>query len=136
MLAMSATTKRATCACACQEDSASALEHRVSDHEEELTADRTDRERSAECRRRALRSSPTFQRAGRARRVMTPASTPATIVAAETFVREALVPSERCPRQELNLHTRFRKPLLCPLSYGGEGMEPCMEKPWAKPDRP
>jgi len=25
------------------------------------------------------------------------------------------------PRQELNLHARFRKPLLCPLSYGGRG---------------
>jgi hypothetical protein len=25
----------------------------------------------------------------------------------------------RCPRQELNLCTRFRKPLLYPLSYGG-----------------
>jgi hypothetical protein len=26
---------------------------------------------------------------------------------------------ERCPRQESNLRTRFRKPLLYPLSYGG-----------------
>ena len=26
---------------------------------------------------------------------------------------------EECPRQELNLCTRFRKPLLYPLSYGG-----------------
>ena len=26
----------------------------------------------------------------------------------------------RCPRQESNLCTRFRKPLLYPLSYGGE----------------
>jgi hypothetical protein len=26
----------------------------------------------------------------------------------------------QCPRQELNLRTRFRKPLLYPLSYGGE----------------
>jgi hypothetical protein len=25
----------------------------------------------------------------------------------------------RCPRQESNLRTRFRKPLLYPLSYGG-----------------
>ena len=25
----------------------------------------------------------------------------------------------RCPRQESNLRTRFRKPLLFPLSYGG-----------------
>jgi hypothetical protein len=24
-----------------------------------------------------------------------------------------------CPRQESNLRTRFRKPLLYPLSYGG-----------------
>ena len=29
--------------------------------------------------------------------------------------------SELCPRQELNLCTRFRKPLLYPLSYGGPG---------------
>ena len=27
--------------------------------------------------------------------------------------------TRRCPRQELNLCTRFRKPLLYPLSYGG-----------------
>ena len=27
----------------------------------------------------------------------------------------------RCPRQESNLRTRFRKPLLYPLSYGGRG---------------
>jgi hypothetical protein len=26
-----------------------------------------------------------------------------------------------CPRQESNLRTRFRKPLLYPLSYGGAG---------------
>jgi hypothetical protein len=26
---------------------------------------------------------------------------------------------DRCPRQESNLRTRFRKPLLYPLSYGG-----------------
>jgi hypothetical protein len=25
-----------------------------------------------------------------------------------------------CPRPELNQRTRFRKPLLYPLSYGGE----------------
>lgn len=25
----------------------------------------------------------------------------------------------RCPRQDLNLRTRFRKPLLYPLSYEG-----------------
>lgn len=33
----------------------------------------------------------------------------------------------RCPREESNLRTRFRKPLLYPLSYEGEGrssMEP------------
>ena len=28
-----------------------------------------------------------------------------------------------CPRQESNLRTRFRKPLLYPLSYGGAGCE-------------
>src|SRR5205823_3368981 len=27
----------------------------------------------------------------------------------------------RCPRQESNLRTRFRKPLLSPLSYEGRG---------------
>src|SRR5207253_9492511 len=33
-----------------------------------------------------------------------------------------LIPTtRRCPRQELNLRTRFRKPLLYPLSYGGAG---------------
>jgi hypothetical protein len=26
---------------------------------------------------------------------------------------------QECPRQESNLRTRFRKPLLYPLSYGG-----------------
>jgi hypothetical protein len=26
---------------------------------------------------------------------------------------------ERCPRHESNMRTRFRKPLLYPLSYGG-----------------
>jgi hypothetical protein len=26
----------------------------------------------------------------------------------------------RCPREESNLRTRFRKPLLCPLSYEGK----------------
>ena len=31
----------------------------------------------------------------------------------------------RCPRQESNLCTRFRKPLLYPLSYGGELAQPC-----------
>jgi hypothetical protein len=30
----------------------------------------------------------------------------------------------RCPRQELNLCTRFRKPLLYPLSYGGSATQP------------
>jgi hypothetical protein len=29
------------------------------------------------------------------------------------------LPSAGCPRQESNLRTRFRKPLLYPLSYGG-----------------
>ena len=29
--------------------------------------------------------------------------------------------SERCPRHESNMRTRFRKPLLYPLSYGGSG---------------
>ena len=29
------------------------------------------------------------------------------------------VPLRKCPRQESNLRTRFRKPLLYPLSYGG-----------------
>ena len=28
-----------------------------------------------------------------------------------------------CPRQESNLRTRFRKPLLYPLSYGGRTQE-------------
>src|SRR2546426_9483813 len=28
----------------------------------------------------------------------------------------------QCPRQESNLRTRFRKPLLYPLSYGGENV--------------
>jgi hypothetical protein len=28
-----------------------------------------------------------------------------------------------CPRQESNLRTRFRKPLLYPLSYGGGEIE-------------
>src|SRR5260370_16376873 len=27
----------------------------------------------------------------------------------------------RCPRHESNMRTRFRKPLLYPLSYGGRG---------------
>jgi hypothetical protein len=27
------------------------------------------------------------------------------------------------PRQDLNLRTRFRKPVLYPLSYGGKSME-------------
>src|SRR4051794_8674736 len=31
----------------------------------------------------------------------------------------ATAPNGQCPRQELNLCTRFRKPLLYPLSYGG-----------------
>jgi aerobic-type carbon monoxide dehydrogenase small subunit (CoxS/CutS family) len=30
---------------------------------------------------------------------------------------------DRCPRQESNLRTRFRKPLLYPLSYGGANAE-------------
>jgi hypothetical protein len=29
--------------------------------------------------------------------------------------------SEGCPREESNLRTRFRKPLLYPLSYEGKG---------------
>src|SRR2546423_2550670 len=31
--------------------------------------------------------------------------------------------SAECPRQESNLRTRFRKPLLYPLSYGGSRPE-------------
>jgi hypothetical protein len=31
--------------------------------------------------------------------------------------------NRECPRQESNLCTRFRKPLLYPLSYGGQ--KPC-----------
>ena len=33
--------------------------------------------------------------------------------------------AKRCPRQESNLRTRFRKPLLYPLSYGGFMAQPC-----------
>src|SRR5438874_1098908 len=33
--------------------------------------------------------------------------------------RGSLKPPPGCPRQESNLRTRFRKPLLYPLSYGG-----------------
>jgi hypothetical protein len=33
--------------------------------------------------------------------------------------RPVLAPRAECPRQESNLCTRFRKPLLYPLSYGG-----------------
>ena len=29
----------------------------------------------------------------------------------------------KCPRQESNLRTRFRKPLLYPLSYGGKNID-------------
>jgi hypothetical protein len=35
----------------------------------------------------------------------------------------ALTGSRRCPRPESNQRTRFRKPLLYPLSYGGSGPE-------------
>ena len=31
--------------------------------------------------------------------------------------------SEGCPRQDSNLRTRLRRPMLYPLSYGGSGRE-------------
>ena len=34
----------------------------------------------------------------------------------------SLCPGSWYPRQELNLRTRFRKPLLYPLSYGGKSV--------------
>jgi hypothetical protein len=43
----------------------------------------------------------------------------------------------RCPRQESNLRTRFRKPVLYPLSYGGSAgvmkqnaSDPCVHHEW------
>jgi site-specific DNA recombinase len=36
----------------------------------------------------------------------------------------------QCPRQESNLRTRFRKPLLYPLSYGGLLAQPCGFEPF------
>jgi CheY-like chemotaxis protein len=35
--------------------------------------------------------------------------------------RGLAAPSARCPRQDSNLRTRLRRPLLYPLSYGGDG---------------
>ena len=36
------------------------------------------------------------------------------------FLRHEAQPlMDRCPRHESNMRTRFRKPLLYPLSYGG-----------------
>ena len=34
-----------------------------------------------------------------------------------------------CPRQESNLRTRFRKPLLYPLSYGGVWLNQAVSGP-------
>ncbi len=34
-------------------------------------------------------------------------------------IMQAKPQNRRCPRQESNLRTRFRKPMLYPLSYGG-----------------
>jgi hypothetical protein len=36
-------------------------------------------------------------------------------------VMAAIESDDRCPRHESNMRTRFRKPLLYPLSYGGRG---------------
>jgi hypothetical protein len=36
-----------------------------------------------------------------------------------------------CPRQESDLRTRFRKPVLYPLSYGGRGPEAGLQKTWS-----
>jgi hypothetical protein len=42
---------------------------------------------------------------------------------------------ERCPRQESNLRTRFRKPLLYPLSYGGGCfVQASRDRPSSRPD--
>src|ERR671917_1813095 len=47
-------------------------------------------------------------------------TSPAVFDAALTALRgSSRAERARCPRQESNLRTRFRKPLLYPLSYGG-----------------
>src|SRR5262249_15362973 len=43
--------------------------------------------------------------------------------------RAVLARQSGCPREESNLRTRFRKPLLFPLSYGGERAGIVAEKP-------
>ena len=49
-----------------------------------------------------------------------PTRRPQAVVAGAAPDRPArLGPPAQCPRQESNLRTRFRKPLLFPLSYGG-----------------
>jgi hypothetical protein len=41
------------------------------------------------------------------------------VASARTFGSPPGQPNRRCPRQESNLRTRFRRALLYPLSYGG-----------------
>ena len=43
----------------------------------------------------------------------------------EIPANQAILSRSGCPRQESNLRTRFRKPLLYPLSYGGVSAQPC-----------